>query len=615
MHEFCGWIGRGHAEAVPQHVLENMLRGLQSDSAQQDVASCATGAVSAPQNRTAASYSGELTVAVLGAPWWQDDELQAAAGRRGIAESVLRAYRQHGDRFLAQLRGHFAIAISDSAQGRGLLAVDRFGNHRLCYTETDAALVFGTTLTSVRGFPGTPDRLNRQAIFDYLYFHMIPSPQTVFADIHKLEPGHVLVVDGDSVTVNAYWEPDFSVSRDSIASLHEELHATLKAAVARAIGNIEGKVGAFLSGGLDSSTVCGVLAGQTSGKARAYSIGFAQEGYDEMAFARTASRHFDLDLHEYYVTPVDIADAIPTLSKAYDEPFGNSSAVPAYFCAKMARADGIDCLLAGDGGDELFAGNERYARQLKFDLHNRLPQWIRKSVLEPVLQHGPIGNWNALTRKARSYLEQANIPMPLRLQSYNFLQRTPSAEVFDPEFLSSISTDHPSLEMARVWNSIEADTLVNQMLFLDWKFTLADNDLRKVNRMCQQAGIGVEYPMLDDDLLDFSLKIPSSQKLKNYELRHFFKEAMQDFLPAEIINKTKQGFGLPFGEWLKTSAEVQELVYGSLQQLKSRKVFRDEFIDDLVAKHRSGHASYYGEFVWVMTMLEQWLAGNDQSIT
>jgi asparagine synthase (glutamine-hydrolysing) len=367
-----------------------------------------------------------------------------------------------------------------------------------------------------------------------------------------------------------------------------------------------GQCGAFLSGGTDSSTVAGLLAGETGKPARTYSIGFDAEGFDEMEYARLASRHFKTEHHEYYVTPEDVVRAIPAIAEAYDQPFGNASAIPTYFCARLAKGDGISRLLGGDGGDELFGGNARYAKQYQLSLYENIPASLRRALIETVVLRLPGGERLPLIRKARSYIEQASLPMPARYETYNLLERLGAANVFTADFLATVDPAHPHELMKDTYDAAHAGSLINRMLALDIKFTLADNDLPKVTRMCELAGVDITFPLLNESVVDFSATLPPALKLKGTKLRYFFKEALRDLLPNEIITKEKHGFGLPVGTWLQSHAPLRELAGDSLQRLKSRNIVRPEFIDSLFSDQMQNHAGYYGTMVWILMMLELW---------
>jgi len=450
--------------------------------------------------------------------------------------------------------------------------------------------------------------LINQGIYNYVYFHMVPSPETVYRDIQKIPAAHYLDYQNGKAQLVNYWKPVFSEStkQHAFSTLSTQLKAVLRNSVEQCLAG-GGNVGAFLSGGLDSSTVAGILAESSAGDGAAYSIGFAADGYDEMAYARITARHFNLKLNEYYVTPQDVVDALPLVATSYDEPFGNSSALPAYFCARMAAENGVTRLLAGDGGDEIFGGNDRYVKQRVFDYYGCIPASLRKGLVEPLVRLLPLAL--PLMPKANSYIEQAKTPLPDRLQSYNFLHRHAASEIFSDSFLADVNTAAPLELLRTIYQRPEEASPLNRMLYLDWQITLADNDLRKVSQMCALAGVDVAYPMLNDELVEFSCQIPSAWKIKGGSLRHFYKQALTGWLPQETIHKTKQGFGLPFGVWMKTYSPLREMAYDNLLKLKTREFVRPEFIDRAIAMHQSEHAAYYGELVWILTVFELWMEG------
>ena len=272
------------------------------------------------------------------------------------------------------LKGDFAVALADAGSGRAYLAVDRFSIRTLCYRVRDGQLWFAERADDLAD---ADTELDPQAIFDYLYFHCIPSPRTIFKGVNRLPPGHCAWFEAGRLRVQPYWVPTFvePAGRRSFDESKAEFRALVQQAVAR---QLDGTTPAcFLSGGTDSSTVAGMIALAAGRPAQTYSIGFEAEGYDEMAFARLAALHFKTVHHEYYVTPDDLVRSIPQVARHYDQPFGNSSALPAYYCAKFAHDNGVSRLLAGDGGDELFGGNSRYSKQRIFDAYGHLPAMLR----------------------------------------------------------------------------------------------------------------------------------------------------------------------------------------------------------------------------------------------
>ncbi len=521
----------------------------------------------------------------------------------GTSADRAAAWRTVGPDQVATVTGNFAVGMHE-AGGRSWIAVDRFGIESICWRVVDGKLRFAERADELAGGDA---EIDPQAIYDYLYFHVIPSPRTIFKGVHRLPPGHVAVFEHGKLTVKPYWQPTFEAPREAaFDALAVEFRQLLRDAVEAQLDG--GKPGCFLSGGTDSSTVAGLI-GEVSGKqAATFSIGFDAQGYDEMAFARIAARQFNTEHHEYYVTPDDLVRSIGQVASHFDQPFGNSSALPAYYCAKMAREHGVTRLLAGDGGDELFGGNSRYAKDRIFGWWGLLPSGLRTSTLEPLLE-GQRASGIGLLRKTASYAEQASVPMPDRQQMYNLLLRLGPDHVLTPALLAQVDRAAPLAQQRAVWSGASPAhaSALNKQLAYDWRYTLAESDLPKVRGATRLAGVGVGYPMLDDRLLAFSCKLPDAYKLKGLKLRWFFKEALRGLLPEDIIKKKKQGFGLPFGVWANGHDGLRAIARESLHGIAERGVVRHAFIDELLQRRLSEHPGYYGEMVWILMMLEQWL--------
>ena len=542
---------------------------------------------------------------------------QYAAGRSreadvappaGLAASVLAGWHEHGVDLTARLGGSYALVIVDTVRRSAFLAVDRFAIETLCYFTDGRTLTFADRADCV---PGHDQQLDPQAIFDYLYFHMIPAPRTIFRQVQRLPAAHALLVDERGVREIRHWPLHFDEQRrHSFEAARDSFRNLIRDSVAEQLAG-QKRVGAFLSGGTDSSTVAGMLCQITGTAAPVYSIGFDAEGYDEMEYARIAARHFGCEHHEYYVTPSDLLASIPAVAQHYDQPFGNSSALPAYYCAQLAKADGCSRMLAGDGGDELFGGNSRYAMQRLFEFYHSVPQAIRQ-MIEPMCTDGsPLRRIPGL-KQATGYVRHSRVALPARLQSFNLLMQLGPAQVLSADFLSGVDVHEPARHMQATWDECQAGSLINRMLAYDWRYTLADSDLPKVRGAVQMAGIAVAYPLLSDRLTDFSMTLPADWKLRRFKLRWFFKEALRGFLPDEILSKKKKGFGLPFGVWTTRNPVLLELARDSLDTLATRRIVRRDFVDRLLASYLPEHPGYYGEMVWILTMLEQWLRRHAQ---
>ncbi len=541
------------------------------------------------------------TPLLAGNPHFADADVAQTAAQRGHEAAWQQALQRGGPAAAASAQGHFSVALARDAGG-SFMAVDRFATRSLCYTVTDGQLRFAEGAADLAD-ADTP--IDPQALFDYLYHHAIPSPRTVFKGVSRLPPGHCASFDAGRLTVQPYWAPRFEEKPfASFEAARDEFRRVLADAVAR---QLDGSTpAAFLSGGTDSSTVAGLI-GQVSGRpAETYSIGFEAEGYDEMEYARIAARAFGTRHHEYYVTPDDLVRSIPEVAAQHDQPFGNSSALPGYYCALRARQDGITHLLAGDGGDELFGGNTRYATQRVFGWYDAIPSALRRGLIEPLTDTGAFDRI-PLLRKGASYVRQARVPLPDRMQTYNLLHRLGTGDMLTPAFVAQVNMAGPQAQEREVWAQARGASLINQMLAYDWRYTLAENDLPKVRSSTALAGVSVAYPFLDHAVLDFSLRMPTRDKLRGLKLRWFFKEALRGFLPDEIITKKKHGFGLPFGVWATRHAGLQALARDSLRSFATRGVVQPAFIDTLFDKRLPEHPGFYGEMVWILMMLEQWI--------
>lgn len=553
-----------------------------------------------------------VRIACVGLPYFTG-ALSTDVASRGPAVAVIDAWRRRGDAVLDDVHGTFSLALVDRERGTALIAVDRLGVSSLCFARASDAVVFASDAADVaRTLRGdhaldsaTSGGLDPQAILDYLYSHCIPGPTTVYRGVERLLPGHALRYANGALVVTPYWEPRYEEGGgEDVAVLETRFLDVVRASVSRAIGGARSP-GCFLSGGTDSSTLAGMLTEVTGKPAESYSIGFDADGFDEMRYARIAAKRYGTHHHEYYITPADLVASIPDIAATYDQPFGNSSVLPTYYCARMAAGDGIDRMLGGDGGDELFGGNTRYAKQRVFDYFDRAPGMVqgvlRTSLAPAVWERVP------LVRKARSYVQQADVPMPDRMHTYNLLTRIGPSNILEPSFLAQVDVEAPAQAMRDWYARSDAGSLLNRMLAFDLKYTLTDNDLPKVVTACRLAGVDVAFPFLDDAVVAFAERLDPDLKLKGLKLRWFFKHALRDFLPPEILTKSKHGFGLPFGIWLGRDRGLQELAFGSLESLKQRGIVRTAFIDQLRADLLADHATYYGEMVWVLMMLEQWL--------
>ncbi len=601
MSAICGWLGQVADAQVSDQILGTMLRACGDTPGSGRIGNLG-GHAGSLAGAGLVYADGQMVVCL-------SELVTGGAAATLNAKDVARLFRADGDALLGHIHGSFALAIMDLNRRKVLLAVDRAGIRPLYFCRVGAAVVFASRLSALSGLPGFQKRLSDQALFDYLYFHVVPSPGSIYDGVEKLLPAQAVELDLRGRHDFFYWRMPY---RDDNPTAVEDLSREFRRLLPEVVGDAAAAPGAnaalgcFLSGGTDSSTVAGALRQLHGAPVRTYSMGFAARGFDEMAYARIAAAHFDTDPREYYVQPQDVLDAIPLVAAYCDEPFANASIVPAYLCARCARDDGRTRLLAGDGGDEIFGGNARYANQQVLEIYRNLPHWLRRGLVDPAAAIPGLGAV-PIARKFKSYVDQARIPLPDRLESYNFLHRTPLAEIFDPDFLARVDPQAPLVTQRACYDRARSQAMVNRMMHLDLKITLADNDLRKVVQACGLAGIDVRFPLLDERLMDFAAGVPPKLQIKNNRLRWFFKQSLADFLPAEIIRKRKQGFGLPVGLWMADYAPLKALTDQNLNALRERGIVKTTYLDWLRAQHAGEHASYYGVMLWVFVMLEQWL--------
>jgi asparagine synthase (glutamine-hydrolysing) len=539
----------------------------------------------------------------------------ALSERDGIAlyEGLLRLYLKDGIAFLQQLRGEFALALWDGSEETLYLVTDRFRIHPLFYYQDRDKLVFASRMQGILACPAPLQRtINSEAIVDIVASSIVPTPKTIFREVKKLPPGHVLTYHRGKLRLTPYWEINFLQPDEASEG---ELARRLKTSFAEAVSvrlvrdEPSEQIGTFLSGGVDSSTVTGVLTQLTKHPVKSFSIGFVEQQFNEISYARIAAQAFGAEHHEYFVTPADVRTSLPLVLETFDEPFANASAIPTYFCAKLAREHGVAALYAGDGGDELFAGNERYATQRLFEYYYRVPVWLRELLLKPVVfalsEKLP---WEPLI-KGKKYIQRASIPYPERLFSYGVFKTVPMATLLTDDLLETLGKDYdPYAAIKFHYFQAPAQSELDRQLYIDLKLAIVDNDLFKVTRMTEAAGVTVRYPFLDHRLAEFAMTIPAAVKMRGRQLRSFFKRAYADLLPLETRAKQKHGFGLPIPVWLRTDRDLNEMMHDLLFSAccVQRGYFRKKALEELVACHKTDETSFYGTILWNLMILELW---------
>jgi len=523
------------------------------------------------------------------------------------AEILLRLYQKQGLEFVERLEGSFALALWDARQQQLILGVDRMGIRALYWRHEGSRLIFATRLSAIRAVQREPSPICSSALMQYLLFAVVPAPMTIDSESHKLRPGHLLIFEGGQVRQSSYWDLRYNEEHGrSAASWAEEVRATLRSAVHRHLGSCDpARTGCFLSGGTDSSTVV-AFASERISPVPTFTIHFDDPVYSEIEFARTTASRFQVHQFEECLLPDGALDSIPSIIAAYDEPLGNSSVLPTYACAKLARDHGIELLLAADGGDELFAGNESYVRDKYLDTYHQVPGWVRSALLEPLVRLLPERGTFSL---ARRYVRRATLPNPRRFLSYGYFLSTPPELVFDSSFLQEAPSDTWLNTAEQHYRSAPASNELNRSLYLDMKMILADNDLRKVTGTADALGIGVRFPLLDYHLADLAGRIPAHLKLRGFQLRYIFKRAMKGLLPNHVLFKKKHGFGVPIGSWLRSDPGMNALMLEVLHDpnLALRDYFQPGFCQRLIEQHSAApNPTFLGQIIWRIMVYELW---------
>lgn len=517
-------------------------------------------------------------------------------------ETILVAYEEFGTACVNRLRGMFAFAIWDKKNENLFIARDRVGKKPLFYGQTRAGnFVFGSELKTLLTHGEISREIDYAALDAYLTFGYVPEEFCIFKDAKKLLPGHFLVFKDGVVQTQQYWDFDYSGEAeagsedDYLDALREKIKEAVKV---RLISEVS--LGAFLSGGVDSSSIVGLMSQILDKPVKTFSIGFNEDSFNELKYARVAAKHFNTEHHEFTLTP-DFVQIIDDLVWHFDEPFSDSSALPTYMVSKMAR-DFVTVVLSGDGGDELFAGYTRYVIDRERRGFEKLPSALRRSVLQPVSKALPHG------ARGKNYLYNASLDATDRyIDSVSQFNRPRRDNLYTRDFRAKLNGNFGRGEklFQELASSVSGREQVDRLLYLDSKTYLPGDILTKVDRMSMAASLEARVPLLDHELIEFVVRMPARLKLKGIETKYIFKKAMEGIVPNEILHREKQGFGVPIGEWI--NVQLKDRIYSDLTDRRTveRGYFDQTYIQTILDEHRRGRRDH-SHAVWVLWMLELW---------
>jgi asparagine synthase (glutamine-hydrolysing) len=518
-------------------------------------------------------------------------------------EAIIHAYEEYGDDCVNHLRGMFAFAIWNGRERELFMARDRTGKKPLYYTRTSrGTFIFGSELKTLREHPEFAAQLDLQALDAYLTFGYVPDPLTIYQDVHKLAPGHVLAFKHDRVAIREYWDFPYQETQtktitdeaEAVAGLRELLDESVRV---RMVADVP--LGAFLSGGVDSSTVVGLMARHTVQPVKTFSIGFREDSYNELKYARIAAKRFATEHHEFIVTP-EICDVVDDLVQQFDEPFADSSAIPTYVVSKLARAH-VKVVLSGDGGDELFAGYTRYAVDRQRSGFAKLPRLLREEIMQRLGRTLPHGAWG------RNYVHDVALdPLDRYIEYISIFKSLNKAIAYTDDFQAQVNVAESVTYFREIANRSRTKDGLDPLLYLDSKTYLPGDILTKVDRMSMAASLETRVPLLDQRLVEFVCRrIPASMKMKGLATKHILKRAVLDLVPPEILSRPKQGFGVPIDQWIKQQLRVRLCETLTDPRTMQRGYIRPQYVDILLKEHERGRRDHAGE-LWALFMLELW---------
>jgi asparagine synthase (glutamine-hydrolysing) len=520
-------------------------------------------------------------------------------------EAIIHLYDRYGADCPKYLRGMFAFAIWDEQREELLLARDRVGKKPLLYAELDGQLVFGSEFTALLLHPDISREIDTRAIHYYLSFMCVPAPLTAYRAIRKLEPGHTLSYRRGEIKIERYWQPDFSNKlKISEEEAGERAIATLREAVRlRLISEVP--LGAFLSGGIDSSAVVALMSEESSEPVKTFSIGFEEQDFSELHHARRVAEHVGAEHHEFIVRPRAL-DVLPTLVEHYGEPYADSSAIPTYYVSRETRQH-VTVALNGDGGDECFAGYERYAAMQLAERYHRLPGVLRDSLISPGIDLLPSSELRrSRVRDLKRFLRAASLPKVERYLRW--------VSVFDRDAKSELYSDHfqhetEGLDAARFiepwFAKANGAGIVDAALLADTMTYLPNDLLVKVDIASMAVSLEARSPFLDHHVIEFAASLPEGLKLRGLTTKYLLKRVLKQLLPAENLKRRKMGFGVPIGHWFR--GEMQNFLREALLSEKALKrgFFKPASVKRMVEEHTRGGRDHAPQ-LWTLLMLELW---------
>lgn len=554
----------------------------------------------------------QTLIAVCNGEIYNFRELRADLEKKGHrfasqsdTEILPHLYEEKGEHFLDELNGMFALALWDAKNRRLLLARDRMGKKPLYYLHDPAKLIFGSELKALLAHPETERKIDPLSLQKYLAYEYLPAPRAIFQGIEKLPAAHYALWQDGKLAVKPYWDIPMvpkNGSPKTFAQAQEELLHLLRQAIRRRLIS-DVPLGAFLSGGIDSSAIVALMTEMLPAtQVKTFSIGFMEQSYDESKHARQIAEHFGTDHREEVLQASAMLNILPEVFNFLDEPLGDDSILPTYLLSKHTRSS-VTVALGGDGGDELLAGYQTFLASPWADRYQKIPAGVRRNLIEPMIRSLPAQTgYFSLDFKLKQFIRGASSPLPLRhllwTGSFNALElaRLLQQPIAPEELYSEAGRYFPP----------ERNPQGNGELYLYQKLYLQDDILTKVDRASMACSLEVRAPFLDKEVVEFLSPLPYSWKLRGCTTKALLKGAMKKKLPSKIRNRSKQGFALPTAQWIKK--DLKEKVFATLHPAKIKREgwFDPLYVQQLLQEHQQGKADHHKK-LWTLLAFEWWL--------
>lgn len=515
-------------------------------------------------------------------------------------EVILKSYQEWGLEFLHKLSGMFALAIYDQNDDRIIVARDRMGIKPIYYYRNTNALVFASELKAILQYKGFDKEIDRESIFQYLSFQYIPSPRSIYQNTFKLEPGHFLILDlkSNQMRVERYWNllenqgPEKENQNHGVGEYTEQLEELLKRSVeGHLISDVP--VGAFLSGGIDSSLIVAIMSEISPDPVKTFTIGFREKHRNEAPYAKKIAEYLGTNHYEYILDPEDVFEVIPELVDYHDEPFGDSSSIPSFLLSEFATQE-VKVVLSGDGGDELFGGYTRYVRVARAALiDSLLPDPLRKGIFNG-LDWIPIDYFQRIAK---------GMQFDELIELFHFLLAMWKGD--DHSQLVGQEYDFKETNFYQIWHKTSGQPLLHRLMQIDMQTYLPDDGLTKVDRASMANSLEVRVPLLDHHIVEFSLNLPLQYKAGIQKQKYLLKRILGTYLPQELYSRPKMGFIAPLNDWLRDELYYLVEKYLNKERIRQRGLLNPDYLDQIVQKHMSGRYNYF-YMLWTVIMLEMW---------